>query len=238
MEQGTHKLLIVDDDRDIRSLLAAHLGAVGFTVMAAADGVAMRRMLERHAVDLIILDLNLPGEDGLALCRELRTTSRIPIIMLTARGDPVDRIIGLEMGADDYLAKPFEPRELIARIRSVLRRTHSLPENLDPLDARCARFAGWLVDFEHRQLSDPQGRVTILSGAEFRLLRFFIEYANRVLSREQLLAMGAVKQSDALDRAIDLQVSRLRAKFGKDGQSLIRTVRNEGYVLATAVDLE
>jgi len=238
VEPSTPHLLIVDDDRDIRTLLAAQLQANGFVVTTAADGTEMRRRMQKKNFDIVILDLNLPGEDGLALCRELRASSRLPIIMLTARSDAVDRIIGLEMGADDYLPKPFEPRELVARIRSVLRRATALPENLDPLDARRAHVAGWTVDFEHRQLLDAQGRVTMLSGAEFRLLRLFIDYANRVLSREQLLAMGAVKGSEALDRAIDLQVSRLRTRFGADGATLIRTVRNEGYVLATPVTLE
>ena len=233
----TH-LLIVDDDPEIRTLLATELRRAGFAVTGAGDGMGMRRELDRGAVDLVILDLNLPGEDGLTLCRDLRATSQLPVIMLTARGDPIDRIVGLEMGADDYVAKPFEPRELLARIRNVLRRSRSVPANLEPLVARGARVAGWTVDFEHRQLQDAAGRVTMLSGTEFRLLRLFIEYANRVLSREQLLALGAVPQGDPNDRAIDLQVSRLRARFGKEGSELIRTVRYEGYVLAASVVLE
>lgn len=238
VDNAAQHLLVVDDDRDIRSLLAEQLGAAGFAVAMAADGTAMRHELDRHAIDLVILDLNLPREDGLALCREVRASSAVPIIMLTARGDPIDRILGLEMGADDYLAKPFEPRELLARIRSVLRRAQALPTNLDPLDARRALLAGWTVDFELRQLVGTDGRVVMLSGTEFRLLRMFIDYANRVLSREQLMAMGAIRQGDGLDRAIDLQVSRLRNKFGRDGAELIRTVRNEGYVLAASVRLE
>ena len=199
----------------------------------------MRKGLEKGPADLITLDLNMPREDGLMLCRDLRARAQhIPIIMLTARGEPIDRILGLEMGADDYLAKPFEPRELLARIRSVLRRTQSLPPNLEPLEARRAVFDGWTVDFEQRRLLDDAGRVTILSGAEFRLLKTLIDHANRVLSREQLLALGVVKQSDALDRAVDLQISRLRQKFGVAGSDLIRTIRNEGYVLAAAVTFE
>lgn len=235
MEASPQHLLIVDDDRDIRMLLAEQLREAGFRVSTAADGVDMRRTLEATPVDLIVLDLNLPREDGLSLCRDLRAKSQTPVIMLTARGEPIDRIIGLEMGADDYLAKPFEPRELLARIRSVLRRAQSLPANLEPLEARHAKFSGWSLDFEHRQLEAANGRVTILSGTEFRLLRILVEHANRVLSREQLLALGAVRQSDALDRAIDLQVSRVRQKFGEEGARLIRTVRNEGYVLAAPV---
>ena len=238
VDNSAQHLLVVDDDRDIRSLLAEQLGAAGFTIAVAGDGTAMRQELDRHAIDLVILDLNLPREDGLALCRQVRMTSTVPIIMLTARGDPIDRILGLEMGADDYVVKPFEPRELLARIRSVLRRAQALPTNLDPLDARRAVFAGWTIDFEFRQMVGPGGRVVMLSGTEFRLLRMFIEYANRTLTREQLLAMGAIRQGEGLDRAIDLQVSRLRNKFGRDGGDLIRTVRNEGYVLAAAVQLE
>ncbi|WP_206243435.1 response regulator [Novosphingobium terrae] len=236
MDTQAH-LLVVDDDPELRALLAVELRNAGFTVAAAADGPTMRRELDRTSFDLIILDLNLPGESGLTLCRDLRATSQIPIVMLTARGEPIDRVLGLEMGADDYLAKPFEPRELLARIRNVLRRLRTMPVNLEPLSASRAAFAGWTLDFEHRQLSDADGRVTMLSGMEFRLLRLFIDYANRVLSREQLLNLGAVPQGDANDRAIDLQVSRLRARFGAQGAELIRTVRYEGYVLAAAVTL-
>ncbi|MEI7932605.1 MAG: response regulator transcription factor, partial [Alphaproteobacteria bacterium] len=233
METAPQHLLIVDDDRDIRNLLAEQLRDAGYRVTTAADGVEMRKALDKGPADLIVLDLNMPGEDGLTLTRNLRAAkSATPVIMLTARGEPIDRILGLEMGADDYLAKPFEPRELLARIRSVLRRAQSLPANLEPLEAKRARFAGWTVDFEQRQLIGEDGRVTILSGAEYRLLKVLIDHGGRVLSREQLLAMGVVKQSDALDRAVDLQVSRLRQKFGEQGGDLIRTVRNEGYVLA------
>jgi two-component system, OmpR family, response regulator len=230
-------LLIVDDDPEIRAMLVSAMRKEGFAASAAADGPAMRRELERAPFDLIILDLNLPGESGLTLCRDVRANSQVPIVMLTARGEPIDRIVGLEMGADDYLAKPFEPRELLARIRNVLRRSRAMPVNLEPLTASRASFAGWTLDFQHRQLSDETGRVTMLSGMEFRLLRLFIDYANRVLSREQLLDLGAVPQGDANDRAIDLQVSRLRARFGAQGSGLIRTVRYEGYVLAAAVTL-
>ena len=237
VESEAH-LLIVDDDAEIRTLLSAELRKAGFTVQAAADGAAMRRELDRANFDLVILDLNLPGENGLTLCRDLRATSQVPVIMLTARSDPIDRVLGLEMGADDYLAKPFEPRELLARIRNVLRRARAMPVNFEPMVKNRAYFAGWTLDFVHRQLSDGAGRVTMLSGTEFRLLRLFVDYANRVLSREQLLGLGAVPQGDPNDRAIDLQVSRLRARFGPAGSDLIRTVRYEGYVLAAAVSLE
>ncbi|MGX9719562.1 response regulator [Stenotrophomonas acidaminiphila] len=231
-----HRLLVVDDDSDIRGLLAEQLGRTGYTVSTARDGAEMRHALAREHIDLIVLDLNLPREDGLALCRELRARSSTPVIMLTARAEPIDRVLGLEMGADDYLAKPFEPRELLARIRSVLRRTEALPANLEPLAMRQATFSGWVFDLERRHLVDPAGRVVMLSGAEFRLLRVFVGHANKVLSREQLVALSSGRSYEAQDRAIDLQVSRLRQKLG-DAGSLIRTVRSEGYVFAGVVTL-
>jgi two-component system OmpR family response regulator len=238
-DQNMQRLLIVDDDADIRVLLAEQLGRAGYQVSTAADGMQMRKVLEREHVDLIVLDLNLPHEDGLTLCRDLRARSSTPVIMLTARAEPIDRVLGLEMGADDYLAKPFEPRELLARIRNVLRRTEALPANLEPLAMRRASFSGWTFDLEHRHLVNPAGRVVVLSGAEFRLLRVFVGHANKVLSREQLVALSSGRQYEAQDRAIDLQISRLRQKLADDGGSggLIKTVRNEGYVLATAVVL-
>ena len=236
-ENTMHRLLIVDDDNDIRTLLAEQLGRAGYQVSTAADGTAMRQLLDREHVDLIVLDLNLPREDGLTLCRDLRARSNTPVIMLTARAEPIDRVLGLEMGADDYLAKPFEPRELLARIRNVLRRTEALPANLEPLAIRRALLALG-VRPEHRHLVDPDNRVVVLSGAEFRLLRVFIAHANKVLSREQLVALSSGRNYEAQDRAIDLQVSRLRNKLGDDGgpDGLIKTVRNEGYVLASSVN--
>jgi len=239
-DSTVHRLLIVDDDADIRTLLAEQLGRAGYRVSLAGQGSEMRAVLAREHIDLIVLDLNLPREDGLALCRDLRARSRIPVIMLTARGEAFDRVLGLEMGADDYLAKPFEPRELLARIRNVLRRTEALPANLEPLAIRKARFLGWLFDLEQRHLVDPGGRVVMLSGAEFRLLRVFVGHANKVLTREQLASLAARREYDGQDRAIDLQISRLRQKFGMAGGSdgLIKTVRNEGYVLAAPVTFE
>ena len=226
-------LLVVDDDRDIRSLLSERLEADGYAVIQAADGKAMRRVLADHAIDLVVLDLNLPGEDGLTLCRALRAASAVPVIMLTARGEPIDRILGLEMGADDYLSKPFEPRELLARIRSVLRRTHALPANLEPVAERRVGFAGWTLDRQRRLLTSPDDRLVSLSGAEFDLLDAFTRHGGRVLSREQLRALAAGPDTD--DRAIDLRVSRLRHKLGDDARSpaLIKTVRNLGYLLAS-----
>lgn len=233
------RLLVVDDDIDIRSLLAEQLGRAGYQVSTAGDGAEMRQVLAREHIDLVVLDLNLPREDGLTLCRALRERSSTPVIMLTARSEPIDRVLGLEMGADDYLAKPFEPRELLARIRNVLRRTEALPANMEPLAMRRAMFSGWLFDLERRHLVDPAGRVVMLSGAEFRLLRVFVAHANKVLSREQLVALSSNRNYEAQDRAIDLQVSRLRQKLGDAarGDGLVKTVRNEGYVFASAVEL-
>ncbi len=242
MSEGTpvQRLLVVDDDADIRTLLAEQLSKAGFLVSTADGGPEMRRVLEREHVDLIVLDLNLPREDGLTLCRDLRARSSTPVIMLTARTEPVDRIVGLEMGADDYLAKPFEPRELLARIRNVLRRTEALPANLETASVGKARFSGWTLDLQKRHLVDPEGRVVVLSGAEFRLLRVFIAHANRVLTREQLVALSSGRSYESQQRAIDLQISRLRHKLGDDKatSALIKTVRNEGYVLAAEVSME
>lgn len=239
METSAH-ILIVDDDRDIASLLAEYLEKNGYKACTAGDGKAMWKALGEARIDLIVLDLNLPGEDGLTLCRNLRATSSVPVIMLTARGEPVDRILGLEMGADDYLAKPFEPRELFARIRSVLRRTRALPPNMDTAEPQQVRFAGWTMDFTARHLVNPEGTVVALSGAEFRLLKIFLEHANRVLNRDQLLNLTQGRDADPFDRSIDLQISRLRQKLGEDARApqIIKTVRNEGYVLATTVEKE
>jgi two-component system OmpR family response regulator len=242
MNEGlsVQRLLVVDDDVDIRTLLAEQLSKAGFAVSTAGDGVEMRRALEREHIDLVVLDLNLPREDGLTLCRDLRARSSTPVIMLTARGEPVDRIVGLEMGADDYLTKPFEPRELLARIRNVLRRTEALPANLGSVSGGKARFAGWTLDLQKRHLVDFEGRVIVLSGAEFRLLRVFVTHPNRVLTREQLVALSSGRAYESQQRAIDLQISRLRGKLGDDltASALIKTVRNEGYVLAASVTVE
>lgn len=231
-------LLLVDDDPELRELLCDYLGQSGFRITAVGDGREMQRALDAAPVDLVILDLMLPGEDGLSLCRRLRAKSRIPILMLTARGDEIDRIVGLEMGADDYLAKPFNPRELLARIRSVLRRAESLPENLADEDVRAFRFAGWTLDTRTRQLLSPAGVLVDLSGTEYKLLRLLAEHPNRVLSRDQLLEFTQGREAAPYDRAIDMQIGRLRRKLDDDAREarLLKTVRNEGYVLAVAVE--
>lgn len=235
-----NKILIVDDDRDIRSLLAEYLDQNGYSAVMAADGTAMWTALQEHQFELIVLDLNLPGDDGLTLCRNLRSKSSVPVIMLTARGEPLDRILGLEMGADDYLPKPFEPRELLARIRSVLRRTqnNSLSSNNEGLQK--LKFAGWVLDMTARHLISPDGMVVSLSGAEYRMLTIFLEHPNRVLNRDQLLNMTHGRDADPFDRSIDIQISRLRQKLREDARSpqIIKTVRNGGYVLAVTVTTE
>lgn len=230
-------ILIVDDDAEIRSLLSQYLVKNGLRVTAVAEGRAMWQALDAGRIDLIVLDLMLPGDDGLTLCRNLRAKSDIPVIMLTARGEETDRIVGLEMGADDYLAKPFSARELLARIKAILRRARSLPENLQPENVRHIRFADWVLDTAHRQLISAANVVTPLSGAEYRLLRIFLGHPNRVLNRDQLVDLTQGKEADPLDRSIDVQVSRLRHRLGDDPREprLIKTVRGEGYVLAVAV---
>ena len=234
----TDHILIVDDDAEIRGLLTRYLEKNGLRATAVGDGRAMWLALERATVDLIVLDLMLPGDDGLTLCRTLRTKSDTPVIMLTARGDETDRIVGLEMGADDYLPKPFSARELLARIKVILRRTRALPPNLKPQDEQLMRFAGWVLDTSRRQLVSPQGVVTPIGGAEYKLLCVFLEHPNRVLDRDQLLDLSQGREADPLDRSIDVQVSRLRRRLGDDPHSprLIKTVRGAGYVLAAPVD--
>ena len=231
-------VLIVDDDEEIRDLLRAYLGRNGFRASGAADGSAMWEALSAGDVDLIVLDVMLPGEDGLTLCRNLRARSHVPILMLTARGEDVDRILGLEMGADDYLAKPFNPRELLARIKSVLRRAHTLPGRMSEADApKEFRFAGWTLDTVARQLVSEHGVVVALSSAEYRLLQILLTHANQVLSRDHLMNLIHHRDAGPFDRGIDIQISRLRQRLGEDAREprLIKTVRNEGYVLAVPV---
>jgi len=231
-------ILIVDDDAETRSLLQQYLQKQGYRVTSAGDGKALRGALLTARPDLIVLDLMLPGEDGLQLCRDLRSRSNLPVIMLTARGEETDRIVGLEMGADDYLAKPFNPRELLARIKSVLRRARSLPENLEPDAVKSFAFAGWTLDVATRNLTAPDGVVVPLSGTEFKLLRAFLAHPNRVLSRDQLIDFMISRDAGPFDRAIDVQVSRLRQRLRDDAREprVIKTVRGEGYVLAAQVE--
>lgn len=237
-------VLIVDDDRDIRELLAAYLQRQGLRCTLASDGREMKAALEHQRPDLIVLDLMMPGEDGLSLCRNLRGShgalANIPILMLTARGEDMDRILGLEMGADDYLTKPFVPRELYARIRAVLRRTRALPPSLDdPVASRARRlqFAHWQLDTTARHLIDAHGTIVPLSGAEYRLLGVLLAHPQKVLSRDQLMELTQGREVEVFERSIDLLVSRLRQRLGDSARepAIIKTVRNGGYVLATSV---
>jgi len=229
------RILVVDDDAELRNLLTSYLGEQGFAVTALADGDAMRKGFDAAAFDLVILDLMLPGDDGLVLCRELRSRSRIPILMLTARGDELDRIIGLEMGADDYLPKPFHPRELLARIRSILRRVQELAGEAP---ARAYRFAGWTLDLGLRHLVGEDGVAVSLSTGEFRLLQALTENANRVMSRDRLMDVLSGREAGPFDRSVDVMISRLRRRLGDAGREpeIIKTVRNEGYVLTGKVE--
>ena len=231
-------ILVVDDDAETRSLLRQYLQKQGYRVSVVANGRDMRATLQTARPDLIVLDLMLPGEDGLQLCRDLRGRSNIPVIMLTARGEETDRIVGLEMGADDYLAKPFSPRELLARIKSVLRRARALPENLEPVAVRSFHFAGWTLDAETRDLTSSEGVVVPLSGSEFKLLRAFLTHPNCVLTRDQLIELIIAREAGPFDRAIDVQVSRLRQRLRDDAREprIIKTVRGEGYVFAAHVE--
>ncbi|WP_044875286.1 response regulator [Pseudomonas sp. LFM046] len=226
------RALIVDDDAPIRELLCGYLARFNIEAVGVDDGQGMRQALAEARFDVVVLDLMLPGEDGLSLCRWLRAESDIPILMLTARCEPADRIIGLELGADDYMAKPFEPRELVARIQTILRRVRDDREAPRPDPRSSIRFDAWRLDGVLRQLQSPEGLVVPLSNAEFRLLWVFLERPRRVLSREQLLDAARGRSIEAFDRSIDLLVSRLRQKLGDDPRSprLIKTVRGEGYL--------
>ncbi|HEY6825084.1 MAG TPA: response regulator [Steroidobacteraceae bacterium] len=230
-------VLIVDDDREIRGLLAQYLEKHDFRTTSVADGKEMRRVLERSHVDLLVLDLMLPGEDGLSLCRELRNRSQLPIIMLTARGEDVDRIIGLELGADDYVAKPFNPRELLGRIKAVLRRSAHAPRDPSPESVHGFSFGGWRLDTVTRTLTHSEGRELALSGAEYRLLAVLLGAGNRVLTRAQLTELLRGRDADPFDRSIDVRVSRLRQILGDDARApqIIKTVYGEGYVIGVNV---
>jgi len=231
-------VLIVDDDAAIRSLLTRYLEEHDYRVTTAADGREMRRALASATPDLIVLDLMLPGEDGLTLYRSLNPKARIPVIMLTALDEAADRVMGLELGADDYVPKPFEPRELLARIKSVLRRARRLPPNLAPEAVRHYRFAGWRVDVVARELVGPTDVVISLSGSELRLLKGFLDHPRKVLSREQLATLAYGKDISPLDRGVDVLVSRLRQHLGDDARKsmLVKTVRYEGYRLDADVE--
>lgn len=238
MAETPEHLLVVDDDREIRRLLEEYLTQSGYRVTSVGDGRAMRRALDEHRIDLVVLDLMLPGEDGLSLCRSLRAQSNMPVLMLTAKNSEIDRIVGLEMGADDYLAKPFSPRELLARIKSILRRAKSLPHQQDVSDVSSYHFGDWTLDVATRNVKAADGLVVPLSGAEFRLLRVFLEHPQIVLTRDQLLELVSGRETIPFDRSVDVLIGRLRKRLNDDGKepTLIKTVRGAGYVLAARVD--
>ncbi|WP_085315667.1 response regulator [Derxia lacustris] len=221
-------ILVVDDDADLRGLVCDYLARYGLAPRPAASGAELRAAIADERPALVVLDLMLPGEDGLALLRELRQRSELPVILLTARSEPADRVLGLEMGADDYLTKPFEPRELVARIHTVLRRSGVTPPAADEV----VRFDGWTLALDSRRLTSPDGTVVPLSNAEFRLLNTFLRRPRRIFSREQLSDLARDRAGDGFDRSIDLLVSRLRQKLADDPRDprLIKTVRGEGYL--------
>lgn len=231
-------ILVVDDEPEIAEVLRRYLAMQGYMVSTAAGGAAMRRIMAEAEVDLVLLDLGLPGEDGLALMRSLRETSRVAVIVVTGRGEQVDRIVGLEVGADDYVTKPFDVRELAARVRSVLRRTFGTAGAADarvPLDV--ARFAGWTLDLAARRLDSPRGEAVDLTTGEFELLAILVKSPGRVFSRDELLEATRNREAGPFDRTIDVQVGRLRRKIEADPQrpELIKSVRGAGYVLTSKV---
>jgi two-component system, OmpR family, response regulator len=237
METMPH-ILVVDDDREIRELLARFLERNRFRVTAVRDGREARRAWPMGHYQLVILDLMLPGEGGLDLARWLRGQADVPIVMLTALGEETDRIIGLELAADDYVTKPFNPRELLARIRAVLRRTLDRPERRSEPPPRSIRFAGWTLEPARRRLLNPEGVEVALTGGEYDLLVALLDRANRVLTRDMLLDLLRGRQAGPFDRAIDVAISRLRRKLEDDGRNaqMIKTVRGGGYVLAVDVE--
>ncbi|HIJ83212.1 MAG: DNA-binding response regulator [Magnetococcales bacterium] len=232
-------ILVVDDDPEICKLVGDFFHKNGFQVTSAHNGKGLQDVLDRQKVDLVVLDLMLPDEDGLVLCRNLRSRSNIPVIILSSRGEEMDRIIGLEMGADDYIPKPFHPRELLARVKSVLRRSRALPDDVSEDDSGALyRFAGWTLDVPTRQLYTPAGDKIFLSGGEFALLRVFLNHPNKILTRDQLLTFSHGREIEPYDRTIDMQVSRLRRRLRDDPKSpeLIKTVRSLGYVFSSRVE--
>ena len=238
MSDNSH-ILVVDDQQEICDLVQDYLTSEGYRVSTTHDGPGMRRVLSQSQVDLVILDLMLPGEDGLTLARALRNDSGIGIIILTGRGETVDRIIGLEMGADDYLPKPFHLRELLARVKSVLRRVQSRTGDSPSVNRSRAAFTGWHLDLSSRELLSPTGEEIRLTTGEFDLLTAFVNNANQVLSRDRLLDLARNREAGPFDRTIDVQVGRLRRKLEDDPQNpnLIKTVRGSGYIFTPPVDL-
>lgn len=236
MTESPH-ILVVEDDREISRLVGRYLRENDCRVSFAADGRDMNDVLQSSRIDLIVMDVMLPGESGLNLCRKLRATSNIPVIMLTAKAEELDRIIGIEMGADDYLSKPFNPRELLARIRAVLRRTQLATTAPGGVAPRLRTFDGWSMDCVARTLTDPDGNLVTLTSAEFDLLQALCERSGRVLSRDQLVDITQGRSAGAFERSIDVLVSRIRRKIERDPHrpKIVKTVRSGGYLFAPAV---
>ena len=238
MDEPILHILVVDDNREIRELVGKYLTQQGLRTSIAANAVEARRYLLDKSLDLVVLDIMMPGEDGLSLCRHLRERTQTPVILLTAMAEETDRIIGLEMGADDYLTKPFNPRELLARIKAVLRRANSLPMSRDQVVEDQISFDSWRLNVKQRELMSEDDVAIPLSTAEFRLLKAFLDHPNHVLSRDQLMDLTRGRDAGVFDRSIDNQVSRLRRKIEVDPKQpqLIKTVWGGGYTLAVNVD--
>ncbi|WCJ64984.1 response regulator [Agrobacterium tumefaciens] len=236
METPSPLILIVEDDVEIRTLLAELLVAEGFVVSQSSNGREMDDALNKAVPDLVVLDLMLPGEDGLSICRRLRTNNTVPILMLTAKGDEIDRVVGLEVGADDYLVKPFSPRELTARIRAILRRAN-MRNPIVTVPSRRFTFDNFVIDLDARQLADNEGVPLVLTSAEFDLLACFLNRPRRVLTRDQILDWTRGRSAEPFDRTVDVLISRLRKKFetASPGSNLINTVRNGGYLFTGLV---
>jgi DNA-binding response OmpR family regulator len=234
----TEHIVIVDDDEPLRSRLAAYLAAEGYRVTTAAGAAEFRDIIGRERVDLALVDITMPGEDGLSLTRFLRERSEIGVVILTGKGDPVDRAIGLEVGADDYIAKPFHLRELLARVRSVLRRTKTRADREGAEGAPVVRFAGWRLDLAKRTLTSARGKAVPLTTAEFQLLAAFVANPNQVLERDRLLELVAGRKWQPFDRTIDQHISRVRRKIERDPKrpELIKSIRGQGYLFAAQIE--
>jgi DNA-binding response OmpR family regulator len=233
-------IVIVDDDELLRGRLAAYLAGEGFRVTTADSAATFRSIMRRERIDLALVDLTMPGEDGLSLTRFLREQSDIGVVILTGKGDPIERAIGLEVGADDYVAKPFHLRELLARVRSVLRRTKSRSDRDPGAGAPVVRFAGWRLDLAKRSLTSPRGKTVPLTTAEYQLLEAFVANPNQVLGRERLLQLVAARQWQPYDRTIDQHISRVRRKLERDPKQpdLIKSIRGQGYLFAAQIERE
>jgi DNA-binding response OmpR family regulator len=232
------QILVVDDDQEIRNLLDQYLSKSGFSVISAGDGIEMHQLLESHSPDLIVLDVMLPGDDGFTLCQRVRKTSTVPIIMLTANSDEMDRVVGLELGADDYIGKPFSPRELLARIKALLRRSEVTAAAIRP--ARYTRFNQWCLDTQTQTLIGEEDQNIELSSSDFRLLQLFLQHPNEVLNRDAICDATRGREAHPMERGIDVQISRLRQRLGDQGKSprIIKTIRGSGYMLVAQVSHE